>query len=461
MAKSIIKWDWIFFKKALKIITPLILAQIIVVGISFIDSIMVSGFQNQEALSRGFEKVDYKAVGLANEIWFSCQAFYFGTAVIFSVLYSQFANNKKIFVDTAKVNFWVSIIVTIFVSSIMYFLTEPLVNLFFMDKVKADVVFVKPIAIDYLKIMALGNLMVSLSWAILNPLSIKGKTKYPLYISIVSIILNLILDYLFIYVFKWGANGSAWATIISYAAQLLLVLRFINIHKKWFQGFWNLFNLNYNVFKEVYKRSFILITYVVLEIGLTASSIIYSNLYGSQVIAPISVGYTVSAIMFTIFAGVNKSVKIFIGPLLGDKKFKEAKEMSKKLLAPNLFLTAIFLIMTLISSAFFPQAMLNDPNNIRMARNMILIFSGFLFFYMLSYYYTSIIQTAGFQLLPNIFNYTYQIWASLPMIFIFSHLVFDWSFTYNLLMTQVVYIFSTAILFLNYRRYKWLRKIKI
>ena len=42
-----------------------------------------------------------------------------------------------------------------------------------------------------------------------------GDSKRPLYFLIVSVVVNLVLDILFVGVFKWGVIGAAWATALS------------------------------------------------------------------------------------------------------------------------------------------------------------------------------------------------------------------------------------------------------
>ena len=42
-----------------------------------------------------------------------------------------------------------------------------------------------------------------------------GDSKRPLYFLIVSCIINIILDIVFIAVFHWGIAGAAWATVFS------------------------------------------------------------------------------------------------------------------------------------------------------------------------------------------------------------------------------------------------------
>ena len=49
-----------------------------------------------------------------------------------------------------------------------------------------------------------------------------GDSKRPLYFLIVSVIVNLILDILFVGYFKWGVIGAAWATAISELVAMIL-----------------------------------------------------------------------------------------------------------------------------------------------------------------------------------------------------------------------------------------------
>lgn len=51
-----------------------------------------------------------------------------------------------------------------------------------------------------------------------------GDSKHPLYFLIISSILNVILDLLFIGVFHWGVAGAAWATVTAQAFSALLAL---------------------------------------------------------------------------------------------------------------------------------------------------------------------------------------------------------------------------------------------
>ncbi|MCL2035804.1 MAG: MATE family efflux transporter [Oscillospiraceae bacterium] len=79
-------------------------------------------------------------------------------------------------------------------------------------------------------IVLFGSIPVIMAYNILVALLRSlGDSKTPLYFLTVSCFLNIILDLLFIAVFKWGTAGAAWATVIS--TFVAVVLCFIHIRK--------------------------------------------------------------------------------------------------------------------------------------------------------------------------------------------------------------------------------------
>ena len=50
-----------------------------------------------------------------------------------------------------------------------------------------------------------------------------GSPRYAMIAMLLGAILNIALDPLFIFAFKWGIAGAAWATVIDYALKLCFV----------------------------------------------------------------------------------------------------------------------------------------------------------------------------------------------------------------------------------------------
>lgn len=84
---------------------------------------------------------------------------------------------------------------------------------------------------NYLKVLSIGFVFAALGPAINMLFRGEGKIKEAMKILMAGMLLNIILDFVFIYFFKWGVEGAALATIISQAVILLLNMRFIRLGK--------------------------------------------------------------------------------------------------------------------------------------------------------------------------------------------------------------------------------------
>src|SRR5690606_22695081 len=79
-----------------------------------------------------------------------------------------------------------------------------------------------PLALTYLRIIFTGIIVMfgfNTISAILRGL---GDSKTPLYFLIISTLINIVLDLVFILAFGWGVAGAAWATVIAQAVSFLL-----------------------------------------------------------------------------------------------------------------------------------------------------------------------------------------------------------------------------------------------
>lgn len=82
-----------------------------------------------------------------------------------------------------------------------------------------------PYARDYMLIILLGNMVTHLFFGSNAILRSAGHPRTAMGCTFLAIIVNCILDPLFIFVFKWGIQGIAWATIIAQAVAFCWQLR--------------------------------------------------------------------------------------------------------------------------------------------------------------------------------------------------------------------------------------------
>ena len=105
----------------------------------------------------------------------------------------------------------------VFISLIIIFL-EPILRAFGASDQTL------PYAYDYLKIVLLGNVFVSLTYNFNAMMRASGYPKKAMVTMLIGAIINLILTPLFLYGFNMGIEGVAWATVISMFLGLFFVM---------------------------------------------------------------------------------------------------------------------------------------------------------------------------------------------------------------------------------------------
>ena len=81
-----------------------------------------------------------------------------------------------------------------------------------------------PYAREYLQIVLIGNVFISLCYSFNNMMRASGYPKKAMITMLIGALLNIILDPVFIFVFDLGIAGVAWATVISMFVGMLFVM---------------------------------------------------------------------------------------------------------------------------------------------------------------------------------------------------------------------------------------------
>lgn len=138
---------------------------------------------------------------------------------------------------------------------------------------------------DYVTVMLMGSPFVVLFFTLENIVRSEGAAITSMIGMILSVIVNIILDALVIYVFHWGIIGIASATVISnmvacafFAFHIGSASQFLTISPKWFRATKDILG---NVFK-------IGVPVFIMSIFLGAMSLIFNRFlveYGDQAVA--------------------------------------------------------------------------------------------------------------------------------------------------------------------------------
>ncbi|KAJ6984835.1 hypothetical protein D5086_017983 [Populus alba] len=129
-------------------------------------------------------------------------------------------NKEKLHIPSASTALIVGGILGLVQVIFLVFGAKPLLNIM---GVKSDSAMLTP-ARKYLTLRALGSPAVLLSLAMQGVFRGFKDTKTPLYATVIGDLTNIILDPIFIFVFKWGVSGAAIAHVLSqYLISLILL----------------------------------------------------------------------------------------------------------------------------------------------------------------------------------------------------------------------------------------------
>lgn len=160
--------------------------------------------------------------------------------------------------------------------------------------------------------------LYNISTGIFNSL---GDSKTPLWFLIVSSVGNVLLDLLFVAVFKWGVAGVAWATFIAQGTACVLSMLVLKARLKTIETpQYSLFDMG--ILKKIcgiavpsiLQQSFISVGNLVIQIII--------NGYGSSIIAGYSAAIKLNTFAITTFTTLGNGTSGFTAQNIGAGQYK-------------------------------------------------------------------------------------------------------------------------------------------
>lgn len=179
----------------------------------------------------------------------------------------------------------------------------------------------------YLRLMFLGAPTMFITFAFNGIKQGEGDTLTPMILSTLSVILNIILDPIFIFVFDLGIAGAAYATILSRAIFNVVSLYILFSHKH------NTLVLKKKDFKLKTKYLFpILAIGFPAALGQSMTSLGFTVLnifilaYGETILTAFAIGNRISSIIFMPAMGISGALTTIIGQNIGANNYKRAND---------------------------------------------------------------------------------------------------------------------------------------
>lgn len=198
-----------------------------------------------------------------------------------------------------------------------------------------------------------------------------GDSKRPLYFLIVCCFLNIFLDILFVVYLKLGVKGAAFATVISQAVSVLLVI--LSLTKSV-----DIYRLRPNKIR-FYKSLLIAIITIGLPAGLQSvmygiSNIIIQtslNSLGTETVAAHTAFAKIDAIYWMISGAFSVSIITFIGQNYGARKFDRMKKSIKVCLLMDLIASLLLTTVMLLAGPYLLRLFTSDQEVIEIGMQII------------------------------------------------------------------------------------------
>ncbi len=273
-----------------KLAVPTMMSMLILMIYNLADSLWVAGLGADALAAVGFiTPVFFIIINVGNGI---------GAGANSLIARAIGAENKELADNAAVHSLYLSIVLSILVPIILIPSLRPI--LIMMGAGQAI-----QMGIDYGNIMFAFTFFFILSGVLQSLLRAEGDVKRAMNATIVTSILNIILDPLFIYPTGWGVAGAAWATVISVAISCIIM-------GWWIWG-------KKDTYLTISRKAFHYKNYILKEIAVVAVPNMTEGITFSVMIIFINMMLTIAAgttavAVYTSSARINQLAMI---PLMG------------------------------------------------------------------------------------------------------------------------------------------------
>lgn len=351
-------------RKLFKLALPIFISQLAVSGMGLADIVM-AGLVSDD---------DVSAIAVSNSIYFPLFLFVLGllNAITPTVSYLNGSGNRNLIAHQVRQGVWIVLISS--VPLIAVFLNSHLI----LDLMKTPEAFsIK--SQQYLSIMAIGVIPALLAVNLRCMNDGLSNPKPAMLITFFGLLLNIPLNYIFIFgkfgMPEMGAVGCGIATAIINWVMFLMLLHYcyssssqrdIQLFAKWVEA------PSGQILLKLCKLGLPIAFATFTEVMLFSTSALFLSPLGSQIVASHQAALQTSSLFFMIPMSFGIATTIMIGQRLGQKNVIGAKILSYHALISATILAIIAAIIIVLLNNVIPYAFTNNPISISIAANLLL-----------------------------------------------------------------------------------------
>ena len=309
--------DKAFLRTLMVLALPITIQSFITSSLNLVDTIMVGSLQ-EAAIS---------AVGLANKYMFIFTLCIMGINAGANVFMSQLwgKRDEQGIRTFLGVDLTVGLIAAIIFGGVAFFAPHIIMGVMSGDST------VISLGQNYLRIVAVSCFFMSVTQAYSTALRSTEQTQLPMYGSLIGVVLNIILNWIFIFgkfgVPVRGVNGAALATMIARLVEMIFVVGMVYFSKNRVAAHWGeMFSYTIETIRVYFRTSWsVILNELIFSCGLAAYSIAYAKI-STSASATMQISSTIIDMFFIFLTGIGTAAAIMIGNKIGAKEEKRAKQ---------------------------------------------------------------------------------------------------------------------------------------
>jgi len=433
------------FKGLMGFVMPMLMGNIFQQLFNVVDTWIIGNYVGKEALG---------AVGASFPIIFVLISIVVGISTGATVIISQYFGAKniekvKLTIDTTMVFLFIAAII-ITISGLM--LSE---QIFIWIKLPVEL---RPEALTYFNIYLSGLILLFGYNAVSAILRGIGDSKTPLYFLIIATILNIILDLVFVLVFKWGVAGVAIATVISQGVAFVVSVIYLNATHDIIRFSFKRIRFDKDIFYKSLKIGIPTgMQHTFVSLGMVALMVIV-NTFGTDTIAAYTIAGRIDSFALLPAMNFSMALTVFVGQNIGANRLDRVREGYKTTLLMNTLISIVLALIAILFGKTIVSQFTNDINVINTGYEYLLIVSPFYIIFSFMFVNHGLLKGAGATLIP-MFITLLSLWGlRIPVSYFLSQIMGTNGIWWGI---PVAWFFGGVFSYLYYVSGKWKKHIVI
>ncbi len=353
------------FKYNTKLATPVILGMLGHQLVALVDNIMVGQLGTAELA----------AVSLGNSFMFIAMSvgIGFSTAITPLVAEADGEGNREKGKSSFKHGLFLCIVLGLVLFAAVMF-AKPLM---YIMKQPPEVV---DLAMPYLTLVAASLVPLIIFQGFKQFSDGLSMTHFPMYATIVANLVNVLLNYMFIFG-KWGAPelgvvGAAIGTLVSRVVMVLYLWYLLSRKEKsrFFVTNIKIFTLSKAMLKKLLNLGFPSAMQMFFEVAIFTSAIWLSGILGKNPQAANQIALNLASMTFMVAMGFSVAAMIRVGNQKGLKNFRELRRVAISIVLLTSILSLVFAVFFILFNGELPKIFLDYNSVIDFADNQEVVF---------------------------------------------------------------------------------------